>query len=740
MMINFNCPSCGKAYQLPQSVAGKTVPCNKCRTPMEIPSSTVVTPKTKLNQPRRSSGNVSLPAGNANVPATPIPANKKKYVIWTLLVLGGLMLLGIGFVGGRSTSVVVVDRSGADSSTDTEPSDSIGEDGPQETETEPDQEPAAEVEMPSEPDPAAQRAARIEQLLKEQKWEEVLTLDSNNADAKKMQIAALLKGGKWQEVLKLDSNNADAKQMQIAAEKAAKIADLLKDGKWQEVLKLDSNNADAKQMKTAQITNLLDKGDWKAVLALDSTNTKALQMKTDAETAATVILPNWQDEDVWEKLPSEIVARENSLGSLGGLFYIDFSVAKNKPPSPKIIPYQAGETRPAATKWLAGINLVIDKTFWKMTTDYDGRKYVVAYLRYIADPGILRFYRAPSGGFQGSDLGDKHIGGMKYKDLLAYSRLIQIHEGTYISAGISTAKLIGKLPGEQRANNARHTGIAAHKSDTPDSSFHRIPLTSLNACADEGFTAKPSLWNWRLVDICYRHAPRDKWQKFPVDLFEMVKTGKNSQSTIDSYGLKLKYGDLTYGVLMASALNANLRLETKPNSAANNAIETLKNKKLTLDRLHKERVGFEKGMVSSAAKLRVAQQDYARVIQLRGNNIQAEKVKEIAVKNASRLIAQNKSLIKSFENKIAGHVIKIDIAEKAIKSHLESYPELVAIKDDIKELNRYTQMPRLGNHELMISLEISHMRKLPDGRWINVPIWHASPVQPILDEMAEVSF
>ena len=103
-MINFNCPSCGKAYQLPQSVAGKKVPCNACRNSMHIPSSDSVAPKRGVNSRKKPIANVSLPAGNANVPAAQIHGNNKKYIIRTLLVLGGLMLLGIGFVGGRSNS------------------------------------------------------------------------------------------------------------------------------------------------------------------------------------------------------------------------------------------------------------------------------------------------------------------------------------------------------------------------------------------------------------------------------------------------------------------------------------------------------------------------------------------------------------------------------------------------------------------------------------------------------------
>ena len=71
---------------------------------MQIPLSHSVTPKREVNSRKKAIASVSLPAGNANVPAAQIHANSNKYIIRTLLVLSGLMLLGIGFVGGRSQS------------------------------------------------------------------------------------------------------------------------------------------------------------------------------------------------------------------------------------------------------------------------------------------------------------------------------------------------------------------------------------------------------------------------------------------------------------------------------------------------------------------------------------------------------------------------------------------------------------------------------------------------------------
>jgi phage baseplate assembly protein gpV len=71
---------------------------------MQIPSSHSVTPKREVNSRKKAIASVSLPAGNANVPAAQIHANSNKYIIRTLLMLGGLMLLGIGFVEGRSQS------------------------------------------------------------------------------------------------------------------------------------------------------------------------------------------------------------------------------------------------------------------------------------------------------------------------------------------------------------------------------------------------------------------------------------------------------------------------------------------------------------------------------------------------------------------------------------------------------------------------------------------------------------
>ena len=67
MVINFSCPSCGKAYQLPQSAAGKTVPCNQCRTAMEIPATGQSAGKTA------SKGSAS----SRQVPKTGLPTAAK---------------------------------------------------------------------------------------------------------------------------------------------------------------------------------------------------------------------------------------------------------------------------------------------------------------------------------------------------------------------------------------------------------------------------------------------------------------------------------------------------------------------------------------------------------------------------------------------------------------------------------------------------------------------------------------
>jgi hypothetical protein len=442
-VINFSCPSCGKAYQLPQSAAGKTVPCNQCRTAMEIPSSTAVAPKRGEKRSKKSPANVSLPAGSANIPVTQVHANKKKYVIWTLLALGGLMLLGIGFVGGRSRSVEVVDRTGAGSLTGGDSSDSNNT-----PESDPQIPPV--VDTLPETDPAADKATKIAAALKEGDWEAVLKLDPGNSQAQQMQrdakIADLLAMGKWQDVLALDANNSQAKQMKAVAEKAKKIADLLAMGKWQDVLALDSNNSQAKQMqRDATITDLLAMGKWQDVLALDPNNKEAKEMKVAAETAATVIAPNRQDKDELEEIKKQIKDKHDDINALPALYYIDFAVAKNEPPDPEIIRFKTGEKRPGADDWDVRIEDLIPDKIWEMTVKHKGMDYIIARLRYIADEGILRFYKAPIGGVHGLT-GElmKEIDHLKYADLLAYSQLIKIHEGTYISAGISTAHLFGK--------------------------------------------------------------------------------------------------------------------------------------------------------------------------------------------------------------------------------------------------------------------------------------------------------
>jgi hypothetical protein len=610
-------------------------------------------------------------------------------------------------------------------------------------------------EPDSETDPETDPAAEIAALLAEGDWKAVLAKDPDNSKAKEMkaaaekktQIAAALAKGDWKAVLAIDPNNNKALEMKAAAEKKTQIAAALAKGDWKAVLALDPNNSKALEMKAAaekktQIAAALAKGDWKAVLALDPNNSKAKEMKVAAETKPTVIAPNWQDEDIWEKFPTEIVARKNDLGTLGGVFYIDFSVAKNKQPSPKIIPYQPGELRVGAGDWAVKIHPVIEKSFWEMTTNYEGKKYVIAYLRYIADEGILRFYRAPSGPFQGSDLADKNIGGISYKDLLAYSQLIQIHERTYISAGISTAFLFGKISSTQEkgqpVEKARHTGLPALKREVMNSIHHEIPLKFLNDCAIKGFITRPGTWNWRLDAICYRPNETAKWARFPVELFVEVKTPKNPDSHFDNYGLKLKQGVLTYQVTMPTATNANLRLTAQGNALV--AIKKLKDLKVGLDATTKTKLGRENAQKINTTAKQAAEVQLANAKKLPNDKPDDKINKMIAVNNANAQIERIRKKNAVLPNQIKEDIGKIKNFEVQIANHLKTHPELVAIKDDVKKLNSYGNIPNLSQLYLKLCLEISQARKLPNGGSINVPFWHASPVQPIIDEQPKSPF
>ncbi len=649
-MINFNCPSCGKAYQLPQSVAGKTVPCNQCRTAMEIPATGQSAGKTA------SKGSAS----SRQVPKTGLPtaakAEKKStrlYIVVSLLAVVAIGLVAVVFVGGRSQSVEVVTSTEDDDGSSTE-DDAVTENDSSDSNNNNDDD-TQESETGSEQTDAEKAAAEAEAKRK-----------AEEAEAKRK------------------AEEAEAKR--IAEESEAKRM---------------SEEAEAKRKADADEAKRNAKG---------------------------VIRPNWQDQNLAEKFPAEIVAKQIDLGTLRSLFYVDFSVAKNKTPTPQIIPYQPGERRVADGTWPVEIHSVIDKTFWEMTTNYEGEKYVIAYLRYIADEGTLRLYRASSEGLQGSDLAVKKIGTVKYKDLLVYSQLIQIHEGTYISAGISTATLIGKLPGEQLVDKARHTGLAVNKPTTPPFNSHEGDLQGFYECADKGFTIRPEMWNWRLVSICYRPNNTTKWKQFPVDLFDEVKTAINIDSTFDNYGLKLKCGNLTYKVSLPIDLNANLLLTESGDSEV---IVKLINLKAGLEAASKSKVVNETAKANNAEKLRMAKRlsDFANDI----SDTQAIE-KANVVRDAQRQFQPLNNLAASLENQIKGDVASIAALEKEITVHLAANIGLAAIKDDMKELNRYANLPDLGQHYLKLCLEISQARRLSNGEWINVPIWHASPVQPILDE------
>jgi hypothetical protein len=656
MVINFSCPSCGKAYQLPQSVVGKTVPCNQCRTAMEIPATGQSAGKTA------SKGSAS----SRQVPKTGLPtaakAEKKStrlYIVVSLLAVVAIGLVAVVFVGGRSQSVEVV------------------------TSTEDDDGSSTEDDAVTENDSS----------------------DSNNNNDD-------------------DTQESETGSDQTDAEKAAAEAEAKRKAEEAEA-KRKAEEAEAKRIaEEAEAKRMSEEADAKRKADADEAK----------RNAKGVIRPNWQDQDASENFPDEIIARKNDLGTVGSLFYIDFSVAKNKPPSPKIIPYQPGERRVADDRWTVEIHSLIEKTLWKMTTNYGGKKYVIAYLRYIADEGTLRLYRASSEGLQGSDLAVKKIGTVKYKDLLVYSQLIQIHEGTYISAGISTATLIGKLPGEQLVDKARHTGLAVNKPTTPPFNSHEGDLQGFYECADKGFTIRPEMWNWRLVSICYRPNNTTKWKQFPVDLFDEVKTAINIDSTFDNYGLKLKCGNLTYKVSLPIDLNANLLLTESGDSEV---IVKLINLKAGLEAASKSKVVNETAKANNAEKLRMAKRlsDFANDI----SDTQAIE-KANVVRDAQRQFQPLNNLAASLENQIKGDVASIAALEKEITVHLAANIGLAAIKDDMKELNKYSNSPDLGQHYLKLCLEISQARRLSNGEWINVPIWHASPVQPILDEKPGSAF
>jgi hypothetical protein len=82
-MINFNCPSCGKAYQLPQSVAGKKVPCNQCKVPLVVPFKSVVTDISS--------------SGSNTTSAQPVRAGtvSDKRKLWVLTAGGVVTIIGI---------------------------------------------------------------------------------------------------------------------------------------------------------------------------------------------------------------------------------------------------------------------------------------------------------------------------------------------------------------------------------------------------------------------------------------------------------------------------------------------------------------------------------------------------------------------------------------------------------------------------------------------------------------------
>jgi hypothetical protein len=189
---------------------------------------------------------------------------------------------------------------------------------------------------------------------------------------------------------------------------------------------------------------------------------------------------------------------------------------------------------------------------------------------------------------------------------------------------------------------------------------------------------------------------------------------------------------------MPIAGTADLRLTATGNGAAD--IRLLNNQQATIARLKKEIVGKEKGIAFNRKKLPAAQANLAMANAIRVSQNTQLAIKQAKVRQASNSLIQIQKNIASLGKQLQGDKDKLKKAEATFKRSLEMHPELVAIKDDLQLLSKYSNLRNLGPYQLKLCLEISQTRKLPNGGWINVPIWHASPVQPILDELPEFSF
>ena len=188
----------------------------------------------------------------------------------------------------------------------------------------------------------------------------------------------------------------------------------------------------------------------------------------------------------------------------------------------------------------------------------------------------------------------------------------------------------------------RQIGLDSIKAAADDDFSYDINIKDLDICVSQGFTIRPAAWNWRLVDICFRNKNTTKWQHIPVDLFDKFITGKNSESTFDNYGLKLKQGSLKYEVSMSSAIDGTLYLKWDGNV---DGIVQLRKQTSTINQLKKDIESKAKGQQANQRKLNAAQQGLARAQNLPSNDATKKAVRDRNIGIANNQIAQINKLI-----------------------------------------------------------------------------------------------
>jgi hypothetical protein len=540
-MINFNCPSCGKAYQIPQSVAGKTVPCNKCRVAMEIPRTGQSPVQTGPRNP--SPTQIAQPQGNLgrNQPGTG-KQSARVYIVVSLLAVGAIGLFAIGFTVGRSQLFEVVDLldDGIDQN-ETSSSNTL-EDG---------------EGLPPEPvvEPPDNSGGG--------------TVNTGQTDAEKAAAEANKKAA------------ADAKKKAAAdAKKAADDAMKAADKKA-----ADKKAADKKAAadKRAADKRAADEAKKKAAAALANKPVvhQPPQFNGIRDDNFTPPLDKLYFHEI--KLAELTAVTPKIIAIPAG----DLRASKPGWPQPGKFSIRKSEKT---------------ENLWEVVRDED--KLTYAYLEWDKGKRILRVYRAQPGnnvpekqfGAKATIPAEPNKQQVERLDrrgnrFLSYCHLIQLDKKTFFSMGLNQALDQSKV--------AKKTAAILMARENINGAYFTHSIKLLNHMADLRLVSKPATWSIELDKVYVTGGQTDSaaYTAVPVNAFKGTPNFTKTASGGKLSGLNCKYTDFAMGVHYVAPTS---EIQLWPEGGFKSLEELMEkqvavgNKKVSLDEAMKKPTGDDK--------------------------------------------------------------------------------------------------------------------------------------------------